>query len=226
MEQFEIIRNEEQREKFSKVMDFIAKQPTGMTAHQIHNFVLNDIEYPTAYGKYVQAMFELSNRLNKIVDAYYNLKEEDIALRKLARDFNSESDYLERELIDIKIAKCKLKIHGIEVDLERTLRESEEFYSVFMAYPEFHSLSDDERRRLEDLQWSEKCKNMPLVFEERYGDGYLQIALGEDYKRFIEMRMKNQGLLPREILRPNSILRAQIESLDSGYSGYKSEIER
>lgn len=195
-----IIENQEDRKMFQKIAEFLDKTYTGMTKIQIENFVLNDVEFPTDYGKFVQAQRELSLRFSLVVDYYYQIREKELEIKMKEKEKMKEKDELKKELIQLQIEKLEFQIFSLKRELKRICQEARIFYEIYEKHPEFHNLKPEEAFKLEALDWARKTMNMPTIFEERYGENYMIKALGEEnYKRYKELRQKGFGLLPREI---------------------------
>ncbi len=195
-----VIERPEDKELFVNIKKMLETFKMGHTSIQIHSFILNDVEYPTEWGKFSQAKMELLSRYERIVDAHYEIKEteikRDISLRDAATGL-----HLESKLLELEAEKLTLRLASLKAGLKILLREAGEFYSVYIKYPKFHDLTPQQEYDLEAEQWARKAANNPLVFEERYGEKFLEQAWGKDeYNKFKEYRKSKVGLLPREII--------------------------
>jgi len=183
-----------------KIAEMVKKFDTAMSPIQIEAFILNDIEFPTDYGKYIQVQQELNHRLNLLIDSYYQIKETQLEIKKQERDAKNEKDDLEKEILELKKEKLEIKLSGFENEVKKILKEARVFYSFYGKHPKFEKLSEKEKFELEAENWAKKTLNMPTIFEERYGENYMRKALGEgNYQKYKELRQKGFGLLPREI---------------------------
>lgn len=198
--ELEIIENQDDKEMMTAVSSFLEKAAKGMSPIQIENFVLNDVEYPTDYGKFVQARFELASRFNQVIDAYYEIKEKEIQIEMKEREISNEKDDLRIKLLQLQKEKMEVQLEGMKNNLKKILSEARIFYEVYKKHPDFHDLTPEKEFELEAENWAKKTINMPTIFEERYGRDYMIKALGEEnYKRYLEVRRQGFGLLPREI---------------------------
>jgi len=196
----EIIQDKEDKKMFQSIIDLIEKTYSGMTPIQIENFVLNDIEFPTPYGKFEQAKFELVSRYQQLVDLYYEIKEREIKIKQQERKIEKAKDDLEKELLELQKEKLEIQIVNLKRRLKTIIGEAKVFYRVYQEHPEFHKLTPEKAFQLEAENWARKTLNMPTIFEERYGKDYMIKALGEEnYQKYLELRRKNFGLLPREM---------------------------
>jgi hypothetical protein len=201
-----IIDNLQDQSMVNRIMEMAERLDISMTPIQIENFVLNDIEHPTPYGKYIQTQQELKHRLNLLIDFYYQIKETELEIEKKERDINKTEDDLDKKILELHKEKLQLKLLSFENEVKKVLKETRVFYSLYEKHPEFHELSEEDKFKLEAENWAKKTLNMPLVFEERYGEGYMEKALGiENYQAFKELRKKGFGLLPREIFEVKKI---------------------
>ncbi|MBT9175503.1 MAG: hypothetical protein DDT22_01182 [candidate division WS2 bacterium] len=200
LKQLQIIEKKEDKEMIEEISSFLEKADKGMSLIQIENFVLNDIEFPTEYGKFVQARFELVHRFQQLTDLYYQIKETEIKIKIKERDTNKEKDELKKELLLLQQEKEEMKLFGFKNQLKRILKEARIFYQNYQKHPEFQKFTPEEEFKLEAENWARKTINMPTIFEERYGENYMKKALGEaNYQKYKQLRQKGFGLLPREI---------------------------
>lgn len=196
----EIIKNGEERKVFTDILKHLDKFNRGMSSIQVNNFVLNDVEFPTDYGKFQQAGFEIFNRYNRVVDFYFQLKELEIKIKIKEEEIQKEENKLKKELLVLQKEKLEIKKLNIEGELKKIVREALIFKSVLDKYPEFFKLNPQKEFELEVENWAKKTINMPNVFEERYGENYMKKALGEvNYQKYKELRQRGFGFLPREI---------------------------
>jgi len=196
----QIIENPKDKELCEKIIELSKKFDTAMTPIQIENFVLNDIEFPTSYGKFIQCQLELTGRFGQIVEIYYQIKENEIKIRQKERKIAETQDDLEKELLELQREKLELRILGSKKELKKILREARLFFRFYEKHPEFQELTPEKAFQLDAEQWAKKTLNMPTVFEERYGENYMKKVLGEgNYQKYKELRQKGFGLLPREI---------------------------
>lgn len=196
----DIVESKEDKKMFQQVIGFLDKHVFSMSPLQVHNFVLNDIEYPTAFSKFEQAEFELASRYNQILDSYYQVREKQLRIEMKEKEIEKEKDELKKELLKLQKEKLELQLISQKTQVKKVVKEAKIFYKIYQSHPEFHHLTDKQVYKLQAEFWAKKTRNLPTVFEERYGRDYMVKALGqEDYRHFLEMRRKSFGLLPREI---------------------------
>ena len=206
VKQLEIIENEADRKMFETIGNFYGKFQTGQTRIQIENFILNDIEYPTEYGKYQQACVELGARHSQIVDIYYELKDKELELLLHEETIEKEEHPIKKKRLELEKEKMQLRYQSQKSRIAILIKEANVFYEYYNLHPEFNNLTDEQLAILEGEQWAHKALNMPLVFEERYGEEFLKKAWGNEiYNKFLETRKKSYGLLPREIIKDHLI---------------------
>ena len=97
-----IIETTEDKQLFEKIGELFNKFETGATTIQIENFILNNIEFPTNYSKFIQSQLEISNRFNRIIDLYYNLRETEIKIKKKDKEIIEAKDELDKELAELQ----------------------------------------------------------------------------------------------------------------------------
>jgi ribosome-associated translation inhibitor RaiA len=165
------------------------------------SFILNDIEYPTPYGKFMQVKMELVSRYSRLVDAHFDIKETEIKAKMKERDLLNATDDLERQLLEVQLERLQVELHGKKSAFEGLLDETRRFFSIYASMPEFHNLTPDEAHQLEADYWCKKALNMPTEFEQRYGKDYMERVIGKErYEEFRSIRARAFGLLPRELL--------------------------
>jgi hypothetical protein len=190
---------EESKEMFSSISSIMDKFQSGHSRIQIENFILNDIEYPTAYGKFQQACVEMVARLSRVIDSYFDIKETEIKI-KMKNEKLTKASGFQKELVGLELEKLQLQLRLKQASLKDIVRETMIFFEVYQSHPEFHNLTTAEEAQLEQEQWAQKALNLPLVFEERYGPEVLKQMWGpEVYEKFTEIRQKTYGMLPREM---------------------------
>lgn len=199
--ELEIINEVADKIMLENIFAFSEKMNTGVSAIQVENFILNDIEFPTEYGKYKQTQAELVHRLNQVVDIYYESQEKKIKIRQKEKKIQENMDTLECELLELQKEKLAIQLKNANIRLKTIVAEARIFYDIFQEYSEFHNLSSAEQLVQEKIQWAKKTLNMPTVFEERYGAQYMERVLGaENYAKYKESRQRSFGILPREMI--------------------------
>lgn len=197
MKYLDIIEGDKERDIIKEIakIDF----DSSMTEIQINNFVLNDIEFPTEYGKFLQAKLELSSRFGQLTELYYDIKEQEIEIKKLSHKIAEEDEFFDAQLLRIQRERSEIRLASMKKKVKTLLKEIAIFYRYYNN-PEFKDLTDEEAYKLEANQWARKTINMPTLFEERYGEEYMKKAIGEEeYNRYKEIRKAKLGILPREM---------------------------
>ena len=160
----------------ASIGELLDKVQLGMSELQIKRFVLNDVEFPTDFGKYKQAKLELWVRFQNIVNLYFDY-EQTIAEIEL---LEAEIDELKRSGDRISLAKAKIK----EVEIEKKrfnlevikktvfekLREARVFYEVYDRFKDFDKADAETIAKLEREFWEQKAKYDPT--------GRLKVYLG------------------------------------------------
>ena len=199
--QLQVLENVEDKKMFQEIIKALETFNSGVSVIQVENFVLNDIEFPTKYGKYQQIKLELVSRYQTLVDTSYNMREKQIQLEMKEKEIENERDVLKLKLLNLESEKLMFGISGLKGQLRRIVKETQIFYGMYLQYEEFYNLTSEKEFELEKEQWARKTLNMPTVFEERYGGEYMKKIIGEDdYKKYLEIRKKVFGLLPREMM--------------------------
>lgn len=184
---------------FEKMVELVRNWHSGMTPFQLRHFVLNDVEFPTEWGKFDQIKRELVARYNELTHLAFEFKRNELKIQKKEQQVAKETDPIEAELARLDAEELKLQQESIKSRLAAVMRESAVLYALYEQHAHLDALPPEEQAKLEAEQWAEKCKNMPLVFEERYGDEFMKNVLGKHYEEFLALRRQGYGYLPREI---------------------------
>lgn len=192
---------EEHKPIFEKMVELVRNWHSGMTPFQLRHFVLNDVEFPTEWGKFDQIKRELVARYDELVHLAFEIKRNEIKIQKKEQEAQKAEDPLDAELLRLDAEELKLQQERAKSRLAAVMRESMTLYAFYEQHAHLEALPPEEQAKLEEEQWKAKCKNMPLVFEERYGDDFMKAALGEHYEDFLALRRQGYGYLPREIVR-------------------------
>lgn len=201
----DILPDDQSRVIFNDVIDKMVDAHLGMTSFQINQFVLNTVEFPTAYGKWKQARFELVHRFDQLTELYYEIKLTELEIRLKQQEISNTQDQIRKEILSIKIHRERAKGCGQQRRLKNLLIEANAFYDIYAEHSEFSDLTHEDAQRLEIEDWSEKAKNNPLVFEERYGDQFMASVLKKGYESYLKDRRQKLGLIPRELTRLNGL---------------------
>ena len=195
----QIIDSQQDQKMVEQMSEMIQKLDTATSAIQIENFILNDIEFPTDYGKNIQAQQELSHRLNLLTDNYYQIKETELEIAKKERE--KTEDDLDKQILELQKEKLELKLVSQKNEVKKILKEARVFYSIYQKHPEFQDLTEEKKFELEAENWAKKTVNMPDIFYQRYGKNYLYKALGkETADNYLGLQRQTMGLLPRELI--------------------------
>jgi len=201
MKYLEILESQDDRRLFQAMADLMERFHSGITPIQIEHFVLNDVEFPTEYGKFEQVKAELVKRYGEIVFLYYEIKKAVIRAQLKGEEAESERHPLKRSLLELEKEEEEFKAQSARNRLRSILCEARTFIGIYDKHKAFDALPEAEREKLEAKQWAAKALNMPDVFEQRYGRDFMIKAIGEArYEAFLERRRRLLGVLPRELL--------------------------
>jgi len=200
MDELSIIKNPVYRKMFEEVKNFLSNFSAEMTPTQINCFVLNDIEFPTSYGKFMQAKAELIGRYNQVVDLYFTIRKTNAKIDIKKEEIEKEKSKAKRKLLEIEKEELEMASVRQEISIETLINEAKTFFAIYEKYKDFDTLEEKEKLKLDVEQWAAKARNMPNIFEERYGANFMRRVFGEDYERYLENRRNRFGLLPRELL--------------------------
>lgn len=190
----------EHRSLVQEMADVALMRHQGMTPIQIQHFVLNPVEYPTEWLRLSQANMELQHRYFELKDLAFDCAKAQLKAQLKEEEAEGELHPIKRKLLLVERDRNLLKAEGIRARAQAILREACVFHAVRGQHKHLEALPPEEKQRLEMEGWQEKARNMPLVFEERYGEEFMRNALGtEGYEAFQRLRRKVFGVLPREV---------------------------
>jgi len=109
--------------------------PFDKSAYQIVTFI--EAEAGTPERAYRSLLLNLDERIQSLQHCYYNLKREDVELRKQERSLAAEKDDLERELIEIKIEETHLNRVRLKKLVNDALKDVALYQERIALYPEF-----------------------------------------------------------------------------------------
>jgi len=92
--------------------------------------VLNDLKFPTPDAKYWQSQREQGVHFHELVMLSYEYRKNLVEIRKLERKLASETDELERELLQIEIEKMKFITRNQERVAKDRIREIREWHEI------------------------------------------------------------------------------------------------
>jgi hypothetical protein len=133
--------------KFLKnVIDLVEEVPFGNSDFQNRLAIVDGELSP--HRAYRHAALRIIDRLKALNECYYDLRVRAVEIKKLERKLETETDPLERELIQIEIDRKKSEIPYIRKLVKDAIREVEVLYPVLekigkMTREEFESCEKD-----------------------------------------------------------------------------------
>lgn len=123
-----LIDNNGVYELANEILKYADEVPFGNSDFQ-NKHVIVDME-KSPHRAFRHASLRILDRLNALNECYYTLRENEITIKKLERDLESEKDELERELIQIKIDKIKSNYPYTKKLIKDAIREIEVLYPI------------------------------------------------------------------------------------------------
>lgn len=181
----ELLDNDNKR-LCEEVYEFFKTVPQGMTAFQISNFVLCNMDFPTVDSKYWQAKLELFVRLQGVVASHYDYRKRRARIRWLKAKIDecfdkkclAQKDY-EKEMQDAKSEQFKIEIEENEFALMNITKQVSEkvaemrtFRDAMTHLENLLSYSNTDKEPQEAEFWNAKAEinpelklRFPEVFE-------------------------------------------------------------
>jgi len=159
----------------AEVYEFFKSIPQGMTAFQISNFVLCNMDFPTPDSKYWQAKLELFVRLQGVIGSHYDHRKRQANIRllkaKIEECFDkkcmAQKDY-EKEMEDAKAEQFKIEIEENEFALMNITKQVSEKVAEMRTFrDEMNSLKDfldhstEDKEQQEEDFWNAKAEINP-----------------------------------------------------------------
>lgn len=92
--------------------------------------VLSDIKHPTPDSKYWQAVREQNVMFTETVMLSYEYRKKSVEVKKLGRQLETESDELERELLQIEIERKTFEMRMMERTAKDRIRELRQWHEI------------------------------------------------------------------------------------------------
>ena len=199
-ELFALFGQEEQKRLASLLEMGLDGVPTGMTPFQIKHFVLNRQEFPTDFAQFQQAKLELYQRIQTLLDLYYQHREAKAKIKlaegkteELEKKPDGKIKEAEIELQMIEAEKNQLQIVSIKKQAMDKLNEMIAFGETYKKFKKFDELSLEELSRHEEEYWRIKSAYYPELLE-RYGltpSGFMSLPHEEGgLQALIEIQQK------------------------------------
>ena len=163
------------KELCNEVYSFFKTVPQGMTAFQIKNFVLDDLEFPTPDSKYWQAKLELFIHLQNIISLHYdyrkrkaNIRVSKAKIEECSDKKNSAIKGYEKELFDAKAERYTIEIEENEfalMNITKTvndkLLEMQTFWEAMQNLKSQLEFSNENKEEQEETFWNIKAQYTP-----------------------------------------------------------------
>jgi hypothetical protein len=132
------ILNEERKSQLIEATPYTTIPYMPMTTEFIERHVLNDTEYPLVESKLSQAAIELKARMNRLVDAQFNINKCNLEIEEYKLDIEDikSNDALSEARKNVQIAKKELDIQQKKWTIIGHTNESETNYQEFTQWKE------------------------------------------------------------------------------------------
>jgi len=168
------------KELCEEVYKFFRTIPQGMTAFQIRNFALGDLEYPTPDSKYWQAKLFLYVRLQNIFSMHYDYRKRKARIRifkakieECLDKINGISKEYEKEMLNAKAETYKIEIEENEyalMNITKTVNdiilEMKTFLNIMEELEPQLEFSKDNKEEQEAKFWKLKSQTTPELVKQ------------------------------------------------------------
>jgi len=190
---------------------------SGMTEYQCQHFVADS--QLTPWKKVRQSLMEIETRYHSYIEIRTSLRKAEVLRKKFLRDFNEQTDDLEKELIQINIDKNDYDI----TIWKRKLRQCHEEIRIFLNIMDQY-ISDDypieyflERNEDEEkIYWIARMGKqaaMDIVSYGRIGSGNMSsiMEMGEDDQvKALEIAVKYSGMIGGGLDKMNHLMQPEL----------------
>jgi len=163
------------KELCNEIYKFFKTVPQGMSAFQIKNFVLGNLEHPTIDSKYWQAKLELFVRLQNIISMHYDYRKRKATIRMLKAKIeecydkkNCAIKSYEKELFDAKAERYSIEIEENEFALMNIIKtvndkllEMQTFWETMQYLEPLLEFSNENKEEMEETFWKTKAEYTP-----------------------------------------------------------------
>lgn len=152
-EQFELVEKElqalvtETQSILPALKQYANELPKYRTSFELETVVLNDLNHPTPFSKYIQCLREIEVVYTNIRQILFDLRETDLRLKKIERSIALIKDDIDFELANIDREKILLKK---EILLSRLKSLLKEYYVFSNLIEKYKSNFDKELTNYED----------------------------------------------------------------------------
>ena len=190
------------KELCKEIYEFFKTTPQGMTAYQINNFVLCDMEFPTPDSKYWQAKLELFVRLLDVIGSHYDYRKRQARIRWLKAKIEECKDkkqlvqkIYEKEIEDAKAERFKIEIEENEFALMNITKQVIEkvaemriFRDAMIQFEGQLNYSTEDKEQHEDEFWRAKAE-----FDPKLKLRFPEVFQVSKYKVDESLRQKRKG---------------------------------
>jgi hypothetical protein len=205
----DLIEKKENKELCEKILEMFSTVPQGMTAFQIHKFVLGDLEFPTVDSKWWQAKLELWVRIQNIIISHYEYRKKIAKTKELKANIdeieynNSQLDSEIKSKIQtskndsiieytkVEIEENEFAIVCIKKRINDVLKEMWAFWDIMQELEPKMKFSKDDKEKQEEEFWTKKALNTPELVN-RHSEVFLKSKEVTGYYKDIYKRKKTE----------------------------------
>jgi hypothetical protein len=129
------IINDEKRREIMAAAPYTTIPYMPIKVDFIENYILNDNEYPLVESKLSQSAVEMKARINRLVDAQFNVDKLKLEIRELELDIEDiETSNISEERKEVQINKKNLEIRQKKWLMGNHINDCETNYSEFIEW--------------------------------------------------------------------------------------------
>ena len=206
-----------------KLLEGALHMNSGMTEYQCQHFVADS--QITPWRKTRQALLELETRYHAYVEIKHSLKKAEVQKKIIARDYEEETDDLQKELIAIELSKTDYDITIWKRKYYQSQKEMQIFLDISKKYIKdegdieyFTEFNDDEERAYWVARLGKQAA-MDIVSYGRIGSGNMEsisMMPEEDQVQTLQIAVRFSNMVGTGLDKINKQLQPELKQFQLG----------
>lgn len=206
-----------------KLLEGALHMNSGMTEYQCQHFVADS--QITPWRKTRQALLELETRYHAYVEIKHSLKKAEVQRKIIARDYEEETDDLQKELIAIELSKTDYDITIWKRKYYQSQKEMQIFLDISKKYIKdegdieyFTEFNDDEERAYWVARLGKQAA-MDIISYGRIGSGNMEsisMMPEEDQVQTLQIAVKFSNMVGSGLDKINKQLQPELKQFQMG----------
>jgi len=206
-----------------KLLEGALHMNSGMTEYQCEHFVADS--QLTPWRKTRQALLELETRYHAYVEIKHSLKKAEVQKKILQRDYDNETDDLQKEVIEIELSKIDYDITVWKRKYYQSQKEMQIFLDIIKKYVSkeedikyFTEFNDNEERAYWIARLGKQAA-MDIVSYGRIGSGNMEsitMMPEEDQVQTLQIAVRFSTMIGSGLDKINKQLQPELKQFQLG----------